>query len=348
MVAKKTALVVCPGRGTYNKTELGYLGRHLGRQAGFLAEADAFRAGRGRPALSALDGAPAFSVATYSRGDVASPLIYACSFGDFLEIDRSRYDVVAVTGNSMGWYTALACGGALSAMAGLEVVDTMGGLMQEALIGGQLVHTVVDGEWREIEGRRAELLALVAEVGASFGGALYLSIDLGGMLVLGGTAAALDALEARLPRVEDRFPMRLANHAAFHTPLQAPVAARGRELVDASLFRGPDVALVDGQGAIWRPGAVRPGELYAYTLGAQVVAPYDFTAAMRVAVREFAPDRVIVTGPGMTLGGAVAQSLIAIGWQGLRSKADFLARQKDDPFVLSMGIEAQRDLVVAR
>jgi len=39
-----------------------------------------------------------------------------------------------------------------------------------------------------------------------------------------------------------------------------------------------------------------------------VVEPYDFTAAIRSAAREFAPDYFIVPGPGTTLGGAVAQA----------------------------------------
>ncbi|GIU10656.1 hypothetical protein TUM4641_27700 [Shewanella morhuae] len=53
-------------------------------------------------------------------------------------------------------------------------------------------------------------------------------------------------------------------------------------------------------------------KLREYTLGEQVVKPYDFSKAIVVAMKEFAPDRVIVLGPGNTLGGPVAQSLIAI------------------------------------
>jgi [acyl-carrier-protein] S-malonyltransferase len=82
---------------------------------------------------------------------------------------------------------------------------------------------------------------------------------------------------------------------------------------------------------------VTPSAIRAYTLGAQVVQPFDFTAAIRVAARTFAPDVFIIPGPGTTLGGAVAQALISINWRGLSSKADFQNRQKTDPIVLSMG-----------
>ena len=72
---------------------------------------------------------------------------------------------------------------------------------------------------------------------------------------------------------------------------------------------------------------------------------YDFTRAVQVGVKEFAPDRVIILGPGATLGGAVAQSLIGINWQGWASKEDFATRQKTDPYILAMGMEDQRKLV---
>jgi [acyl-carrier-protein] S-malonyltransferase len=147
--------------------------------------------------------------------------------------------VVAVTGNSMGWYSALACAGALSPMDGFTVVNTMGTLMQEALIGGQTVYPFMGEDWQDAPARHAELLALVAEIGASPGHDLGLSIDLGGMLVLAGNEAGLKAFEAAVPPVQGRFPMRLGNHAAFHTALQAPVAAKGRAALPEALFTNP-------------------------------------------------------------------------------------------------------------
>jgi hypothetical protein len=67
---------------------------------------------------------------------------------------------------------------------------------------------------------------------------------------------------------------------------------------------------------------------------------------VRNAAREFAPDFFIVTGPGYTLGGAVAQSLIIEGWRGMRSRADFVALQRAAPLVLSMGMDEERRALV--
>lgn len=337
----KTAVLICPGRGTYTKTELGSLA-HFPDTA-LLARFDAERTRLGQETLTALDGAQAYSVARHSRGDNASALIYACTLGDALSLDG--VEVVAVTGNSMGWYSALACAGALSPMDGFTLVNTMGSLMQEALIGGQLVYPFMGEGWQDAPARREELLALVDQIGDRPGHDLALSIDLGGMLVIAGNEAGLKAFETAVPPVQGRFPLRLGNHAAFHTALQAPVAAKGRATLPKSLFTKADKPLIDGRGNVWWPGAATTDTLYDYTLGHQVVQPYDFTAAIRTAAREFAPDYFIVAGPGTTLGGAVAQALIRANWRGLASKAGFQHMQAEDPFLISMALPDQRALV---
>ncbi len=342
-MTRKTAVVICPGRGTYNASELGYLQRHF-PDPRLLSRFDAIRSAAGQETLAALDGADRFLASRHTRGDNASALIYAATYGDFLSLDRQGIEVVAVTGNSMGWYSALACAGAATPEDGFTIANTMGRLMQTALIGGQLVYPWVDEDWVPRPTRRAALLALVEDIATRKDHVLALSIDLGGLLVLAGNEAGLKAFEASVDPVQTRFPMRLGNHAAFHTALQAPVAAQGRAALPASLLTQPQLPLVDGRGAIWWPDAVEPEKLHAYTLGHQVTEPYDFTAAIRTAAHEFAPDLFIVTGPGTTLGGAVAQSLILAQWRGMGSKTDFQTLQADSPLLVAMGLPDQRAL----
>jgi [acyl-carrier-protein] S-malonyltransferase len=337
----KTAVLICPGRGTYGKTELGSLGRHFPDKA-LLARFDAARLALGQDSLTALDSAPAYSVARHTRGDNASALIYACTLGDAMSL--KDIDVVAVTGNSMGWYSALACGGALSPLDGFQVVNTMGTLMQESLIGGQTLYPFVDANWQSDPVKKAALLTHVAEIGARPGHVLALSINLGGMLVLAGNEAGLSAFESAVP-VQDHFPMRLQNHAAFHTALQAPVAALGRARLSADLFGQPVRPLIDGRGKIWWPGASDANALWDYTLGHQVTEPFDFTRAITIAAREFAPDLFVIAGPGTTLGGAVAQSLILANWRGMTCKSDFQTLQQNSPLLVSMGMPEQRAIV---
>jgi [acyl-carrier-protein] S-malonyltransferase len=318
---RQTAVVIAPGRGTYNKAQLGYLQRHAGHL--LLSEFDTYREGQRQESVTALDNADRFAASKHTSGEHASPLIYTAGYLDFASIDREKFDIIGVTGNSMGWYTALACAGAVTPLDGFQIVNTMGTLMQRNLIGGQLIYPFFDDNWVPISGRRESILRIMAEIDGRDGHVLALSIDLGGKLVLAGNIAGLDAFEAEMPCIQDRFPMRLQNHAAFHTHLQDPVAEQGRGLLPDSLFGQPKIPMIDGRGAIWRPGAVGPIDLWSYTLGHQVVKPYDFTAAIRVAARELMPDVFIVLGPGNTLGGAVAQSLIACNWRGMHDKDSF-------------------------
>jgi [acyl-carrier-protein] S-malonyltransferase len=345
---RQAALVICPGRGTYGKAELGYLHRLHGAQTELLATVDRLREERGQPTISELDGADRFGPAVHTRGDIASPLIFTSSYADFLAIDRSRFDVAAVTGNSMGWYTTLAVAGAVDLEHGFSIIDAMGEHSQQGEPGGQVLITLVDEDWQEAPGLRAALAATVAAIHGRDGAKLHVSIDLGGMLVFAGNEAGLAALVAEAPAGPGRAPLRLVNHGPFHTPLMQGSSDRALASLPADWFGSPAVPMVDGRGQIWRPHAVDAQRLHHYTFVTQILETYDFTRAVQVAVKEYAPDRIILLGPGDTLGGAIAQALIAIRWQGMGSKQDFQAVQaSDSPLLLSMGREDQRALVVA-
>ena len=347
MAETLAALVVCPGRGTYGKGELGYLRRFHSDKDALIGAFDRLRAERGQPTVSELDGAERFSPALHTRGDIASPLIFAASYADFLSIDGSRYRVAAVTGNSMGWYTALAAGGAVSPEYGFGIVDAMGQNSQAGEPGGQVLLTLVDEDWHEPAGLRETLLELAATIDSRPGCALAVSIELGGMIVFAGNEAGLAALVAEAPPGPGREPLRLVNHGPFHTPLMAGSSERALAQLPARWFGGPQLPMIDGRGHIWRPFASNPQALHDYTFVAQILETYRFTRAIQVAVREYAPDRIILLGPGDTLGGAIAQALIAIQWRGLRSKRGFQEMQASSPFLLAMGRDEQRALVAA-
>jgi [acyl-carrier-protein] S-malonyltransferase len=344
---RQKALVVCPGRGTYGKAELGYLKRFHADKGELIATFDRLRAERGQPTLSELDGAERFSPALHTRGDIASPLIFAASYADYLAIDGKRFDIAAVTGNSMGWYTALAVAGAVGAGPGFRIIDAMGENSQAGEAGGQVLLTLVDEEWRELQGLREQVLALAGAIQARDGCSLYVSIELGGMIVFAGNEPGLAALLAEAPPTPARDPLRLVNHGPFHTPLMTGSSERALAQLPSEWFGSPRLPMIDGRGHIWRPHAAAAAALHDYTFVAQILETYDFTRALQVAVREHSPDRIILLGPGDTLGGAIAQALIAIQWRGLSSKRDFQQMQADDPFLISMGREDQRALVVS-
>ncbi len=338
---KKRALVICPGRGTYNATELGYLKTHHAARQEVIATVDAVRGAMGQVTVSQLDGADKYTPSVHMTGDNASALIYACAMADFAAIDREQFDIVAVTGNSMGWYLALACAGIVDLAGGARLVNNMGGIMHQHGTGGQIVWSVCDDNWNVQQDKLLFINNLMHEASMISEVGIFISIRLGGMIVFAADEAGLKWLMERLPK-DDRFPLRLMHHAAFHSPLLnhiVPMARAGNPLSD---FGVGEIPAIDGQGRIWSPRAFNRTAIYEYTLGAQLTDSYDFTRAVQVAAAEFAPDTVIVLGPGTTLGAPIVQALIASGWRGLSNKADFQARQQDEPLLISMGMAEQR------
>ncbi len=341
-MSKTRVAVICPGRGTYTSQELGYLNQFEETILKKIEPLNRLRAEDKLPTVQELDTAKRFSATVHLAGEHASTLIFACSYADFLSIDQNKYEIVAVTGNSMGWYSALACAGALPLEHAYEVIQTMGSMMQNNIIGGQLIYPIVDENWHLDSKKLSHVETLLTDINDQADMSAYVSIYLGGYLVLAGNETGVRALLERLSPIENRFPMRLNKHAAYHTPLMTPNSENGKAVLEVNLFNPPSFPLVDGRGHIWQPYSTDLASLWDYTLGHQVVAAYDFTKAIEVTLKEFAPNQLILLGPGTTLGGAIGQSLVKNKWLGMTDKAAFLTAQHKTPFLVSMGDKAQR------
>lgn len=340
MTQPTRALILCPGRGSYNRDSLGSLTE---LQSPALDVFDAHRASLGRPTVRELDAVGRFSPSRHLAGEHASLLTAGCSLADLDQLDPEKVDVVAICGNSMGWYTALVAGGALSLSEGAQLIETMGQYQKGNIIGGQIVYPLHNDEWQADPARVASVRDAVASIPD-----LHWSIHLGGQAVLGGTEEALAAAIEQLPPIEGRytFPLRLPKHSAFHTPLLESAVHRAAVDLAGLWPQAPRVPLIDGQGQIWRPRIANPDALKGYTLGEQITTPYDFTLMLRTALREYAPDIIILPGPGGSLGGAIGQTLVAEGWRGIRSKSDFTAVQNSDqPVLITMSRPEQRQRV---
>ena len=59
-------------------------------------------------------------------------------------INVDQGEIVAILGNSMGWYSALAMSGSISYNDGNDLIYNMGTLMDEKTIGGQIIYPIVD------------------------------------------------------------------------------------------------------------------------------------------------------------------------------------------------------------
>ncbi len=333
---KRAAVLVCPGRGAYGPGDLGEITTKASKyDQDVLQSFDDRRRSLGQITLSDLDKKNRFSVKIHTTSENASSLIFASSFLDFLSIDNNEYEIVAVTGNSLGWYTAITCASAVSLMAGFDIVNTMGTLMESKGRGGQLVYPWMSSNWEVSFERRERIMQWVREVDCQADAFLRLSIDFGGMLVFAGNEAGLKKFETLAPKVAEKFPLRLKNHAAFHTPMLAHITAEASELFDESLFTSSEIPMVDGRGAIWYPHCYDHHALHDYTLRYQITEPYFFSKAIQVAAMEFAPDVFITVGPGDSLRKAIAESLIMINWRDIGCRKEFETQEKKAPIIIS-------------
>ncbi|MGC6487751.1 MAG: ACP S-malonyltransferase [Planctomycetota bacterium] len=328
-MSKPTAVLFCPGRGSYTKSELGFVGRTLrpGPVADALAASDRARRERDRPTVTEVDAAERFRPSQHLDGENAAELIY---FGTMAHVEqlRERYDILAVAGNSLGWYTALPASGALDPTSGWRLVATMAAL-QKQVKGGQVLMTTVGEDWQTNMTLRVAVDATLQGLrdrGHDF--FCDYSIHLGGHEVLAGTEAATRELLALLPKVQvgDReFPFRLAGHGPFHTSLCLETAKQAaQQLIDLPA-RMPSCHLIDGFGRVHSPWSTDPRELLRYTLHEQVVETFDFSACVRTAMREFQPDVLLCAGPGSSLRAPVGHCVLQEGWRGLRDRSALFA-----------------------
>ncbi|MDJ0837865.1 MAG: ACP S-malonyltransferase [Acidobacteriota bacterium] len=348
-------VVIAPGRGSYNRTELGYLKRFAdhplaGKRAGLAEVVDAQRARMGRTTISELDNASSYHPRLHLPGENASSLIFTCAAADLAMIDE-RHDIVATLGNSMGWYIALYAGGALDLNYAFQLIEAMGHFQKDNIIGGQVIYPLVDEEWRFDAARLEEVDAVVEKIRARGPDHwVGLSIRLGGLIILAGTETGVKDLLAELPGVKlgaNEYPFQLARHSAFHTHLMRDTSDRAVYLLNNTAWGQPKIPTIDGTGRIWHPHRTDAAALRDYTLVHQVVEPYDFSTSVRVAIREYNPDHLVLLGPGETLGGAIAQVIISEAWRGITSKADFMDAQKSEqPPLLSMNRPDQAQRII--
>ena len=208
---KIRTLLICPGRGSYTKRESGYLKLNKKYNQDIIDWMDKQRVGKGLKQLKELDLMP-FKSSIHMSGENASPLIYACSISDFYSLSKKNFDFVCVIGNSMGWYTALAISGAISINNSYKIVQSMGSIMDSKGVGGQLIYPIIDDNWQIDEDFTKYITSQIKKTKN------FVSIKLGGYVVVGGEKKSIDRLSNILPK-KGVFPQIIPYHAAFHTPL---------------------------------------------------------------------------------------------------------------------------------
>jgi malonyl CoA-acyl carrier protein transacylase len=339
MSDRPRSVLVCPGIGSYGPGSLGSLAPdHPAVEA-----AEAIRVQYGLESLLALDGAERFDPSRHLRPANVAALTFMTTL---LDAERAMADhrLVTLVGSSLGWFSALAVAAALPFEDAFRLMQEVALLREQAVAdpaaGGQVIYPLAGPDWRRAPDLEAAVVDVLADGGAGEH-QVFASLDLGSFAVLTGDAAGVARLMERLPPVKvgaREYPLRLALQGPDHSPLAEPVAEAAADRLGGLRWQPPAITLIDGRGARWTPWATDPGELRDYTLGEQLTEPYRFATSLHVAMREYAPELLVLAGPGTSLGSIVGSVVVAEGYRGLRSRAALEATQgSSQPLVLSMG-----------
>ena len=332
---KKRVIVVAPGRASYDRESSNYLKNSSEKTfTKLLNDISIKRDINDEINIHDLDRSP-FRTKIHMIGKNAGPLTYACSLSDYFCIDKDRFEIVAILGNSMGWYSALAMSGSISYIDGNDLIYNMGTLMDEKTIGGQIIYPIVDDNWHL---DMSIYNGIVKKIQIE---SVYISILLGGYIVIGGNVDALKNLMLTLKPKGD-YPFQIPYHSAFHTPLLNEITYLAKDKNSIDIFDKPKIPIIDGMGNIWSNFSTNINKLYDYTFGYQIVNQFDYTKAITVAIKEFAPDKIILLGPGNSLGAPTAQILIKENWLEMDSKESFQAIQDEKSYIISMSRKDQR------
>ena len=200
--------------------------------------------------------------------------------------------VHAVSGHSLGEYTALVAAGALEPDDGARLVAARGEAMQAAADANP--------------GTMAAVLGLepdqVAKACASVDGAWPANDNAPGQVVIAGTLSGVEAAGEAAKQLGAKRVMALPVGGAFHSPLMAPAQERLDGALRETHFHPASVDVVANVDA----RAHRDG--WAELLSAQLVSPVRWRESL-IKLRRLGVTHFLELGPGTELSGMVKRTV---------------------------------------
>ncbi|MGE0027041.1 MAG: ACP S-malonyltransferase [Thermoleophilia bacterium] len=246
-----------------------------------------------------------------TQTDVCQPALVAASTAAFrVAREEAGLTPALVIGHSLGEYSALVAAGAMGFAEALRIVSERGAAMRAAgaATPGAMVAVLGLGDDD------------VRELAAEAGDAWPANYNCPGQVVVSGTLAAIERLEA-LAGDRGARTARLAVDGAFHSPLVAQAADRLRPALDAWGPVDPDPPFLSTTTV-----AVEPPARLREILVDQVTAPVRFGDGVQAAI-DMGAERFVEVGPGKVLSGLVrrVQRGTAVGQLGEPADVDALA-----------------------
>jgi [acyl-carrier-protein] S-malonyltransferase len=223
-----------------------------------------------------------------AKTQFTQPCLYVISaiLADVLKAKGAKPN--AVTGHSLGEYSALYCAGVVDFATGLELVKLRSLLMSEASGGAMTALIGFDRTALEAAIAQTENVILANDNSAD-------------QVVISGTEAAVKSI---CEQVKSKRAIPLAVSGAFHSPLMAGAAAKFASVLEQTIFNDATVPVISN---VEPNDATTSGQTLRDRLTQQMTSPVRWREiCLYLAAQGY--ERAIEVGSGKVLTGLVKRS----------------------------------------
>ncbi|MBD2189370.1 ACP S-malonyltransferase [Pseudanabaena mucicola] len=226
--------------------------------------------------------------AELSKTQFTQPCLYVISaiLADVLKAKGAKPD--AVTGHSLGEYSALYCADVVNFATGLELVKQRSQLMSEASGGAMTALIGFDRAALEIAIAATDNVILANDNSAD-------------QVVISGTQAGVKAV---VEQIKTKRAIPLAVSGAFHSPLMAEAAAKFAEIVQQTTFNDASIPVISN---VEPQDATTSGQVLRDRLAQQMTSPVRWREIC-LYLAEQGYEQAIEVGSGKVLTGLVKRT----------------------------------------
>jgi [acyl-carrier-protein] S-malonyltransferase len=219
---------------------------------------------------------------------------------------------VAMSGHSLGEFSALCCAGVFSLADAARLVRARGRFMQSAVPVGMGAMAAVLGL------SDAEVLAVCAATSRDAAVVEAVNFNAPGQVVIAGHAAAVDDAIAALKAAGAKRAMLLPVSAPFHTSLMQPAGEELAAVLDTLTLHAPQIPVVHNVTAATEstPESIRD------LLVRQIASPVRWTECV-ATLRTLGAEHFVECGAGKVLGGLLKRTDRGISTYATETPADF-------------------------
>ena len=227
-------------------------------------------------------------VSELAKTQFTQPCLYVVSaiLADVLKAKGAEPD--AVTGHSLGEYSALYCAGVVDFATGLELVKERSLLMSEASGGAMTALIGFD---------RSQLETAIAQTE----GVILANDNSADQVVISGTVAAVQSI---CEQVKSKRAIPLAVSGAFHSPLMADAAAKFAQHLEKTIFNDAKIPVISN---VEPNEATTSGQILRDRLTQQMTSPVRWREiCLYLAAQGY--EQAIEVGSGKVLTGLIRRS----------------------------------------